>query len=215
MRISRITGIISLFLICVIASCNEAPKQVESDPFFDKLSEGKASKEEIDSLLEVHGVHGNYMVREPKYRFEVIFPVSKKYVKKSTDMLIINNEEIKTYSYVANMQHKDDVNLAYQLSYNDVGDLKTDKEIKKLFDEQRDYWMSATNAEIEYEKIIDLNGIPGRELLATVDNSDLKVSCKIYYDQGVFYRLLVVTQDGNLFNKSVSEFLDSFKILKK
>lgn len=215
MRISRITGIISLFLISIMTACNETPKRVESDSFFDKLSEGTASKEEIDSLLEAHGVQVSYTVKVPGDHFEITFPVNKKHVKKSVDTQIINNEEIETYEYKANMQREGDVNLAYQLSYNHVEDLKTDKEIKKMFDDQRDYWLSATNSEIEYEKLIDLNGIPGRDLLVTVDDSDLKVSCKMYYDQGIFYRLVVVTQDGNLFNKSISKFLDSFKILNK
>lgn len=211
MKTFQITGIYTLFLILFMTSCNETPEPVESDPFFDKLHEGKATKEELDSLMEAHGMQTNYLVKIPKDRFEIIFPVSKKYVEKETEKQLIDGEEITTYEYKANMQGKEDENLAYQLSYNYVGK-KTDKELKQLFDDQREYWLSAGNAKLEYEYVKDLNGVPGRALYLSIDDSNLKMSNRMYYDKGVFYRLVVVTPEGNLFNKSIKAFLDSFKI---
>jgi hypothetical protein len=186
---------------------------MESDPFFDRLKEGEASREEVDSLLEAHGIQGSYDLKVPKDHFEVTFPVGKKHVKASTSIQVIDGEEVEIYEYAANMQYEKDVNLAYQLSYNYLDDIKTDKDIKQLFDDQRDYWLSATNSELEVERIIDLNGIPGRHYYMTVDGSNAKTQNNIYYHNGVFYRLTVVTKEGNLFNKSISKFMDSFKIL--
>ncbi|MGV3613281.1 MAG: hypothetical protein ACO1N0_20145 [Fluviicola sp.] len=211
MKTFQITGICTLFLILFTTSCNETPEPVESDPFFDKLHEGEATKEELDSLMEAHGMQTNYLVKVPKDHFEIIFPVSKKYVEKETEKQLIDGEEITTYEYKANMQGKEDENLAYQLTYNYVGQ-KTEKELKRLFDDQREYWLSAANAKLEYEYVKDLNGVPGRELYLSIDDSNLKTSNRMYYDKGVFYRLVVVTPEGNLFNKSIKAFLDSFKI---
>lgn len=215
MRLIQITGIFSLFLILVLTSCNETSKPVKSDPFFDKLKEGKATSEELDSLLDANGVEGSYDLKVPKAHFEITFPVRKVHVKKESHMQIIDGDEVEIFSYSANMQDKNDENLAYQLTYNYVGDLKNNRDINKLFDDQNEYWISAGNATLEYENVIDLNGIPGRNLYLTVDNSKVKMSIKVYYYKGLFYRLVVVTPEGNLFNKSISKFLDSFKILDK
>lgn len=215
MQLIPLTRIFSLFLIVILTSCAEETKHVKSDPFFERLKDGKASKNEIDSLLEANGVPGSYTVKIPKDHFEITFPVRKKYVEKLVSAQIIDGKEIKIYEHKANMQDENDKNLAYQLSYNYVGDLKTDQEIEQLFNEQRDYWLSGTNSNLEYEKITALKGVPGRQLYLTVDNSSIKMTGRMYYYKGIFYRFLVVTPDRNLFNKKISEFLDSFKILEE
>lgn len=213
MRIVQITGICFLFLILFMTSCHETSKQEGSDPFLRRLADGETTKEELDSLIEANGMGGSYLVSVPKDHFEITFPVHKRHVKKELDKQIIDGEEINTYEYKANMQDKDDENLAYQLSYNYVGK-KTEKEIKQLFDDQREYWLSAANAELEYEYVKDLNGIPGRDLYLSIDDSNLKTHNRMYYDRGIFYRMVVVVPEGNLFNKSIKAFLDSFKITK-
>jgi hypothetical protein len=215
MRLIQITGIFSLLLILLLTSCNETPKPFKSDPFYDKLKEGKATSEELDSLMESHGVMGSYTVKVPKADFEVTFPVRKVHVKESVVIQIIDGKEVEIISYSANMQSKNDKNLAYQISYNFVDDVRTDADIKELFDDQQAYYSSALNCTVEVENSIDLNGVPGRFMYMTVDDSKLKLTQKMYYHKGVFYRLMVVTHDGNLFNKSISEFLKSFKILDK
>lgn len=215
MRLIQITGIFSLLLILVLTSCNDTHKPVKSDPFFDKLKEGKATNEELDSLMEAHGVMGSYEVKVPKDHFELTFPVGKVHVKKESHIQIMDGKEVEIFDYSANMQDKNDKNLAYQLSYNYVKDVKTDQDIKELFDDQREYWISATNSSVEFENVIDLNGIPGRHLSLAVDGSNLKTQNKMFYHNGIFYRLIVVTPEGNLFNKSISKFFKSFKILDK
>lgn len=215
MRLIQITGIFSLFLILVLTSCNETSKPVKSDPFFDKLKEGKATSEELDSLLDANGVEGSYDLKVPKAHFEITFPVRKVHVKESRSIQIIDGLKKMTYHYTANMQKKNDVNLAYQVDYNYFDDVKTDQDIEELFNGQRDYWISSTNSVLEKEEVIDSNGVLGRDIYLTVDGSDIKVSIKMYYSNGVFYRMSVVTPEGNLFNKSISKFLDSFKILNK
>jgi hypothetical protein len=212
MRLIQIIGIFSLFLIGILLSCNQNPPPSKSDSFAERLMNGKANEREIDSLMEAHGVMGSYELKVPKDHFEVTFPVREKHVKSSESIQVVDGKEVEIYQYAANMQHANDENLAYQVSYNYMDDIKSEHDIKQLFDDQRDYWLSATNSQLEVERVIDLNGIPGRSYYFTVDGSNTKTHNNIYYHKGVFYRLVVVTKEGNLFNKSISKFLDSFKI---
>ena len=112
------------------------------------------------------------------------------------------------------MQGKDHINLAYQLDYVFLPEVKSKEEIEDLFNDQRDYIISAANAELEFEKVIEKNDAPGRHLYLTIDGSEIKTNYKVYFKNGIFYKLAVVTEDGKLFNKSISKFFDSFEITK-
>ena len=122
--------------------------------------------------------------------------------------------ELKIYQYKANTQDSEDDNLGYSIDYVFIPELKTEEEIDYLFNEQRDYLISASNAKVEFERVIDLDGTPGRHLYLTIDDSDMKTNCKMYFKNGILYKLAVVTADGKLFNKSIRKFFDSFKILE-
>ena len=68
------------------------------------------------------------------------------------------------------------------------------------------------NAKIEFEKITELNGTKGRHLYLTIDNSNIKANYRMYFKDGVFLYLTVLTNEDHLFNKSINKFFGSFKI---
>lgn len=111
------------------------------------------------------------------------------------------------------MQGKDHVNLAYKLDYLYLNDIEEKEEIKALFNEQREYILSATNAKIEFEKVMERSNAPGMHLYLTIDDSNIKTHYKMFYKNGIFYSLVVVTEEGNLFNKEFPLFFKSFEIL--
>ena len=110
------------------------------------------------------------------------------------------------------MEGKNDPNHTYAMNYSFHPEIQTKQEIKELFNIQRDFLLSSFNSTLEFEKIIQLNNSQGRHLFITIDESDLKTNYKMYFKNGIFYRVAVVTKHGNLFNKNISKFLNSFKI---
>lgn len=204
---------IILVLLTISVSCTEQKKKSETDQILEKLKNGNADKSDVDDLIKsLSDKEGSYEVSFPKANFKIKFPVTN--VVESSSIQLIENEEVEIFHYTANMQNKDHVNLAYQLDYVFMPDVKTKKEINELFDEQRDYVLSASNSELEFEKIIEKNEAPGRHLYFTVDESNIKINYKLFFKNGIFYKLSVITEEGNLFNNAISQFFDSFEITK-
>lgn len=203
-----------LVLLTAIYSCTEQQEKSEVEMILDKIEKGKGDESDINQLLEsMADEEGSFELSFPKARFKIKFPVTN--VKESSTKQLIDNEKIEIFHYTANMQNKGDDNLAYQLDYVFLPEIVSEKEIDDLFTEQRNYILSATNSELEFEKIIEKNDASGRHLYFTVDESDIKTNCKMYFKDGIFYQLTVVTENGKLFNKSISRFFDSFEITDK
>lgn len=208
--------IILIVLVTFFSACTEKQDQQEQqkakfDAILQKIKDGKGKQSDLNELFEsMPGDDGYWQVNFPKAKFRIVFPVPK--VKESKTKQIIYNEEFEIFHYTANLQGKDHVNLGYQLDYSFLPQIKTKEEIDDLFNDQRDYLLSATNSKLEMEEIIEKNGAPGRHLYFTVDESNIKINYKMYFKNGIFYRLSVVTEEGKLFNKSISNFFNSFAI---
>jgi hypothetical protein len=99
-----------------------------------------------------------FQITEPKAKFKLTFPIAN--VKETTTVELIDDKEVEIFHYTANMQGRDHINLAYQLDYIFLPDIESKEDLKSLFDEQRDYLLSAANAELEFEKIIEKNDAP-------------------------------------------------------
>jgi hypothetical protein len=202
---------IILVLLTAVVACTEPQEKSDVDNILEKIENGNGGESDINELLEsMSDQEGSYEVSFPNAKFKITFPVTN--VKESSTKQIVDNEEVEIFHYTANMQGKDHINLAYQLDYVFLPKVKGKEEIDDLFNEQRDYIISATNAELEFEKIIEKNDATGRHLYLSIDESEIKANYKMYFKNGVFYKLAVVTEDGKLFNKSISKFFDSFKI---
>jgi hypothetical protein len=199
-------------LLCgVLASCAEQQESTDLEKALDRLEQENVSQSDVDALMdELADQEGTYEVRVPKAKFKVKFPVM--HVKESTTTQLINDTAVEIFHYTANMQGKDHSNLAYQLDYVFLPEVKTPEEINALFNEQRAYVLSATNGTLEFEKVITLEGVPGRHLYFTVDASHIKVNYKMYFKNGIFYTLEVITKEGKLFNTAIAQFFDAFEI---
>ncbi len=210
--------IIFIVLVTSFSACTEKQDQQEQqrakfDAILQKIKDGKGKQSDFDELIEsMPGDDGYCQVNFPEAKFKILFPVPN--VKTSTTKQIIDNEEIEIFHYTANMQGKDNVNLAYQIDYSFLPQIKTKEEIDDLFNEQRDFLLSATNSKLEMEEVIEKNGAPGRHLYFTVNESNIKTNYKMYFKNGIFYTLEVVTEEGKLFNKSINRFFNSFAITK-
>lgn len=195
-------------------SCSTEPEEVESTKLgnlLEKVKNGKGDEINIDELKDAMAdLNASYQISDSKAKFKLTFPTAN--VKESTTIQLIDDEEVEIFHYTANMEGRDHINLAYQLDYIFLPDINSKEDVKSLFDEQRDYLLSAVNGKLEFEKIITKNDAPGRHLYLTIDESDLKTNYKMFFKNGIFYKLAVVTEEGHLFNKSIRRFFDSFKI---
>jgi hypothetical protein len=201
-----------VILVAIVFSCIENHEISKVDLALKKIKSGKGNESDINDLLEnLPNQDGTYYIKVPRANFKIVFPVCN--VKFIKNKQIIDNKTIEIFCHRANMQNKNHINLAYQIDYVYLPEIKTNQQIENLFDSQREYLLSATNSELEFENNIDYQGVYGRYLYFSVDNSNIKTSCKMFYKNGVFYKLVVLTEHGKFLNKKISQFFDSFQIL--
>lgn len=184
----------------------------------ENVTKEGAEGEELDSatvnrILELTDeMSGNWQtIQSEKGNFSIEFPDFE--VEKGHSTQLIDGEEFKIYYYSINTQNENDANLGYRIDYSFYPDLMTAEQIKEEFNVQRDFVLSATNSKLEYEYVIDTLDYPGRDILFTVDNSSIKTRYRLFFNEGIFYKLTVITEDGSHFNNSITRFFDSFKIL--
>lgn len=141
--------------------------------------------------------------------FSILFPNFE--VKKEIKRQLIEGQELPVYTIMLNTKDKIDVNLGYSVSYFS---LKNVESVEKLFKNQRNSILSKVNGTLENEYIIDSLGYQCHELYITVDNNDIKATTRMIYNQDKFYTISVLTEHGNLFNKGIYHFINSFKFQK-
>ena len=71
------------------------------------------------------------------------------------------------------------------------------------------------HGELLSEKIIDINGYPGREIKVSAKSISLVLKMRIFLVENKVYMLQVLTPIKNDFNKSINKFLDSFELIHK
>ena len=180
-------------------------------PIICLLSCASNDQAKNDQALSENVSAGWQEIRSEEGNFRIEFPDYEVTLRQATQL--IDGKEFTVYQYSLNMQHQPDDNLAvaYGIDYSFWPDTKTREQIDEEFDSQRDFLLSAANAILEYEAIIDTLGYPGRELYLTIDGSEIKTRYWMYFDKGVMYKLYVVTEHGKHFNESVLKFLNSFR----
>jgi len=217
-----ITSLVLLPIICLSCGTNDNSKQSDSaDELFELLEniskkgegpfkvDSTTGKRILDLVDNLSGKWNEIKSKEGNFRIE--FPDFE--VEDGQTTQISDGEEFIIYHYAMNTQNEDHDNLGYRVDYTFLPDIKTQEQIDQQFSEQRDYVMSAANAILEYEYVIDTMSYPGREMLFTIDGSKIKTRYRLFFDNGIFYKLMVVTADGKHFNKSLTRFLNSFKTL--
>lgn len=183
-------------LLATVLSCTETEETPEIDPPDETLIE---TPEET------------FEVSVPEANFEITFPVSK--AEKTVATQIIDGEEVAVSHYSANMHDKGDLNKVYQIDYIFLPEIDTEEEINDLYDEQRNHIILTTISKLEYESIVELKGVVGRQFRMTVEGLDLTINGEMYFKNGIFYKTIVVTDSAHLNNKKISSFLASLKIL--
>jgi hypothetical protein len=214
MKILKLKYLFSGVLLSIgFSSCIQKEEMTETNRLFKKIESGKANQSDLNKLIEsVAGVDGFDVPIQPDGgKFKLVFPVIT--VKNKVVKQIIDGEIVEYYQYNANLQGKDHPNLAHQIMYSFMPDVKSEKDINLIFDGQREYLLSGTNSKLEFELLDDTKGVPGRHLYMTIDDSNLKTNVKMYFKNGIYYQLAVVTENGHLFNSKISEFFDSFEML--
>ncbi len=144
-------------------------------------------------------------------RFEIKFPEIGN-LKEDTITQLLNGKEVLIYSY--NMSTNDpnsliDGNFGYRVDYSNSE--LTQEESFSFFNIQKEYLLSVSNGKLEYEFILSKPAI-GRELMISLEKSNLKTKYRIFYKNGIIYKLIVVSPAGEHFNSGVKNFLESFKI---
>lgn len=167
---------------------------------------------ELIKEIELYNIPNWKTISSAEGKFEIDFPDYEISEDKTTQL--INSKEYLTHGFSINAQNLKHENLAYRIDYTFLPDINSKQEIETLFNEQRDYILSATNSKLEYELLIDSSLYIGRKLYITVDESNIKCHYRTYFHNNVFYKLMVVTEEGKLFNKSIDRFFNSFVLLE-
>ncbi|HEY0669846.1 MAG TPA: hypothetical protein VGD22_16815 [Sphingobacteriaceae bacterium] len=210
-----------IFISCGRKDNNNIPdSERELVDLLENITKEEDGTNNLDSatskrLLEVvDNVAGKWKeIKSERGNFRIEFPDYE--VKEGQTTQLLDGEEITIYHYSINTQNKNHDNLGYRVDYSFWPNIKTKDQIDEQFNVQRDYVLSATNATLEYENIIDTLSYPGRELYLTIDDSKIKMRYRMFFNNGIFYKLMVVTEDGKHFNKSSTKFLNSFKTLNE
>ncbi|MGV6861464.1 MAG: hypothetical protein ACWA41_06815 [Putridiphycobacter sp.] len=213
---------IPILFILLLFSCNESEEKslLEKALYETRVNPKKGEQQIPDSLgnfvvdlidnLDTSNIDYSYTYINEKGNFKITFPV--KTVLSDSIIQIIDDEKITIYTYEANMENTDHINEAYHFDYLNLDKVYNQKERDAYFNEQREFLISAFNASMEFEKVINLNGAEGRHYLFIVDESHIHVNYKIYIKENICYKLSVVTEEGNLFNPLINDFFDSFEI---
>jgi hypothetical protein len=172
-----------------------------SDSIFDSTLLTKDIKAVTDNVnlewKKVHSDGGNFSVEFPNYE-----------VKETVKTQIVDGGEVQIHLLALSTVDKLDANLGYAVSYFYEPSVKS---IDKLFEEQKESILSKVNGTLETEYIIDSLGYPCRELHFIIDEKDIKATCRLLYRQNNCYNLTVLTRKGNLFNKGIYHFINSFQ----
>jgi len=151
-------------------------------------------------------------VESKRGKFSIEFPVYHVTEKRTRQLL--NNKKIDIYSYSLNTQHTLDSNLGYSIIYFPVPQISTINDLNAYYNEERDDILHTTNSNLISEFVIDTLSYPAREINMEMNPSDIRMTVRFFYYDGIFYKLIVLTDKQKLFNNMIYRFLNSFRIRK-
>jgi hypothetical protein len=126
------------------------------------------------------------------------------------------NQEFNVHFHSLNIQDSISLNMAYGISTQLWSNIDTKEQFEKMFNYQKEVHLSTLNARIEQVKILKNESYMGCEMIMTIDSSNIRVTHRIYSNEGILYHLKVLTNmnKGKLFNKATAKFMDSFEFNK-
>lgn len=171
----------------------------------DSIFDNSELKNNIENIADNTNLDWNLLDSEQD-KFSIKVPKHK--ITKELKKQVVDNSIYEIIYYKIIPKKEDfDQNIAYQVSCTEVGQVKYDE----LFSSQKEYLLSVMNGDLETDFIIDSLEYPARELYFTIDNKDIKVRTRMIYCNERLYQIMVLTKNGNLFNRSIYYFINSFK----
>jgi hypothetical protein len=150
------------------------------------------------------------------YGYKILFP--KKPTDQSQDIVTaVGKLKMNIFMYETPGPEADD-NISYwtmQTIYPDsvINSDKTEK-LDKFFRNSVDGAVGSVHGKLLTEKIIQLNGYPGREFRVDVKDGVAVITMRAYLVKNTMYMLQVVTETKRDFNKSIYRFMNSFSLNK-
>jgi hypothetical protein len=150
-------------------------------------------------------------IRSNKGKYIILFPDYP--IEEGSLINLWNGRKIETYYCMVNLENQKDDNIIYSIDFSFHPDVKTNNEIDEGFEEQKRHILSLPNIKLLNESIIDDLDYKGREMLFIMPEKNLNFRYRIFFYNGIFYKLMVMTTNGKIFNKSASEFINSFMMI--
>lgn len=202
------------FLILGLSACNSSNSNTQPNKFerFDELTRNGEIKnfEELQSALDTLGIEN--LDEKIYYRnelFKVNFPFN---TKLDTVVQIIDNQEITACQLKFIPTSRNKLNEGYLVSYVDINQFEELAPMDEFLTLQRDYLVEISNGKILLEKKEKFLGYACRSLIIKVDDGDLRVTAKLFCKDNYFFKLTVLTKEGNLYNTQTLKFFDSFEL---
>lgn len=219
-----------LFIIIIFAGCTDSGSgtttingeevspelEMKFDEIVKDLEDGNldtTTLEELSDLIDDHIVNASKTITDEYGAFSAKFPCEPK-VEYTTQ--IIDDREVEWVQYSVNTDKAGivDDNYGYSVSYTDDNTLSSLSSFNYHVKNQVDYIERTTNCSIESDKIVDKgSGVKCREQIYSMNGKGIQVKYQIICRKGRLYLLSVITDTGNLFNHSISNFFDSFELL--
>lgn len=156
----------------------------------------------------------NYEFKENKYTIQ--FPekptASTENVDSQLGVLVMNNQMV-DYS------EKDGAeNLIYMSIYTEYPKEAVSSANKELiepfFEGAINGVIQNTNGKLVWKKDVEIDGYPGKEIKVSISDNAAFIRMRMYLVDNVTYILQTISLSGNDDNKSITKFMDSFKLMK-
>lgn len=219
-----------LFIVIIFAGCADSGSETTTingqevspelrmkiDDFAMSLKYGKfdtTALEELSEMLDDQIAKAGKTITDEYGAFSVKFPCEPN-VEHTTQ--IIDGREVEWVQYTVNTDKAGivDDNYGYSVSYTDDYALSSLSSFDLYIKNQIDYLERTTNCSIETDKVVDKgSGVKCREQIYTMKGKGIQIKYQIICRSGRLYLLSVITDTGNLFNYSITNFFDSFELL--
>lgn len=142
--------------------------------------------------------------------------------KPTTDVKTVNSAvgelKLDITMYDASKLSKNDDNLAYMSMSTEYPEFLISSDNKeglnKIFRGGIDGAVKRVDGRLLSEKVIQIDGFPGREVRADVKDGLALIKMRFYLVKNKIYMVQVITKTENEGNKSFNRFFNSFKLIK-
>ena len=168
----------------------------------------------INSFVLNEQLKGNSTKSQNLYKqgYDIKFPAKAKYTKK-----VIDSEYGKLTNNIYALEPTNDTENSIYMSSetiypNGVLNERNIKELNAFYNESIDASITATNGRLISKSDYLLDNKLGKEFKFNISDSTHIFVCRIFFINSRSYTIAVMTTDDKMDNKSMTTFLNSFKI---